>query len=59
MMNLEENELLKTALDIAREKTVADGCVGCAFTSTYEWELPCRKCKRNCKDYYRRQQEDE
>ena len=23
-MNLEDNELLKTALDIAREKTVAD-----------------------------------
>lgn len=31
----------------------ADGCIGCAFESYEEWEMPCRKCKRNCKDYWR------
>lgn len=31
----------------------ADGCSGCAFESTKEWEMPCAKCKRNCKDYWR------
>lgn len=32
---------------------LADGCSGCAFESAEEWEMPCRKCKRNCKDYWR------
>ena len=31
----------------------ADGCLGCAFESCEEWEMPCKKCKRNCKDYWR------
>lgn len=35
---------------------LADGCQGCAYESTAEWELPCRKCKRNAKDYYRKEQ---
>ena len=30
-----------------------DGCDGCAFITTEEWEMPCAKCKRNCKDYWR------
>lgn len=30
------------------------GCDGCAFEDVEEWEMPCAKCKRNCKDYYRR-----
>lgn len=34
-------------------KLNADGCKGCAFEDTYEWELPCTKCQRNCKDYWR------
>ena len=33
---------------------LADGCQGCAFKSVEEWEMPCRKCKRNCKDYWRK-----
>lgn len=33
---------------------LADGCAGCAYESVVEWELPCRKCKRNRKDYWRR-----
>lgn len=31
----------------------ADGCSGCAFEDVEEWEMPCTKCSRNCKDYYR------
>lgn len=34
-------------------KENADGCRGCAFENVNEWELPCTKCKRNCKDYWR------
>ena len=31
-----------------------DGFEGCAFVDIDEWEMPCKKCKRNNKDYYRR-----
>lgn len=31
----------------------AEGCTGCTFASCEEWEMPCRKCKRNNKDYWR------
>lgn len=29
------------------------GCDGCTFEDVEEWEMPCLKCKRNCKDYYK------
>ena len=32
---------------------LADGCCGCAFEDVAEWEMPCQKCKRNCKDFWR------
>ena len=32
---------------------LADGCWKCAFGGVDEWELPCRECKRNTKDYWR------
>ena len=32
----------------------ADGCHGCAFEPMEEWEMPCSRCKRNCKDYWRK-----
>ena len=35
------------------DKQEADGCFACAFEKTEEWELPCRECKRNHKDYWR------
>ncbi len=35
----------------------SDACTGCAFYEAEEWELPCSKCKRNCKDYWRRSKE--
>jgi hypothetical protein len=39
------------------DRKEADGCQGCAFIDTEEWELPCAKCKRSCKDYWRRPEE--
>ena len=36
---------------------LADGCSGCAFGDREEWEMPCLKCKRNCKDYWRAKNE--
>ena len=44
---------LKGKLDAELMKLNADGCVGCAFEHVEEWEMPCAKCKRNCKDYWR------
>ena len=35
------------------DRQEADGCFACAFEKTEEWELPCRECKRNHKDYWR------
>lgn len=45
--------------DIAIEQLKADGCTGCAFVGNEEWEDPCRMCKRNCKDYWRRGEQNE
>ena len=36
-----------------RSKELADGCQGCAFYKVEEWEMPCKKCKRSKKDYWR------
>ena len=46
-------EEYRRILDIAIEQCKADGCKGCAFINTEEWEEPCRRCARNCKDYWR------
>lgn len=32
---------------------LADGCSGCAYVDVEEWNMPCCKCKRNSKDYWR------
>lgn len=29
------------------------GCAGCAFENVEEWEMPCAKCRRAQKDYWR------
>ena len=50
---LENMELIVQALEKQIKKEKADGCAGCAFEDVEEWEMPCRKCKRNCKDYWR------
>lgn len=36
----------------------ADGCESCAFMDKEEWEMPCCKCKRNCKDYWRAKEQN-
>ena len=46
-------------LDIALEQCKADGCEGCAFADTEEWEEPCKRCKRNFRDYWRRGKKNE
>lgn len=34
------------------DRQEADGCEGCKYIDTPEWEMPCAKCKRACKDYW-------
>lgn len=55
---------IRTASDVAPwaieelrkiiEAYLASGCSGCAFETAEEWEMPCAKCQRNSKDYWRR-----
>ena len=50
------SSLLLKAIDMAikeLERQEADGCEGCTYTAKKEWEMPCAKCKRGCKDYWR------
>lgn len=35
------------------ERQLADGCEGCTYKAKEEWEMPCVRCKRGCKDYWR------
>jgi len=53
MTNGEIYDVIKYVYDELKIKDSADGCVGCAFNDTEEWEMPCAKCKRNMKDYWR------
>lgn len=41
------------------EQIEAGGCGDCAFWDREEWEEPCRRCKRNCKDYWRKAESEE
>ena len=41
-------------LNLALEQEKADACNGCAFVDTEEWEEPCKRCKRNYRDYWRK-----
>ena len=47
------NDLIRI-LNLALEQSRADACNGCAFSDTEEWEEPCKRCKRNYTDYWRR-----
>lgn len=38
------------------EQSKADGCNGCKYISKDEYEEPCLRCKRNCKDYWRKEE---
>ena len=59
MTNPDFNALMKTALDIARSQIKAEGCLGCVFYDKEEWDMPCRCCKRNCRDYWRAKPQEE
>lgn len=50
---VEAFETADAIMEKAQLKQEADGCQGCAFTDVEEWEMPCRKCQRSCKDYWR------
>ena len=41
-------------LNLVIEQEKADGCDGCAYANTEEWEEPCKRCKRNYRDYWRK-----
>lgn len=35
------------------EVYLVDGCSGCIYEEMAEWNMPCQKCRRNTKDYYK------
>ena len=41
-------------LNLTLEQEKADACNDCAFSDTEEWEEPCKRCKRNYRDYWRK-----
>ena len=52
-MKMTKEELIRI-LNIALEQEKADGCNGCKYSDTEEWEEPCKRCKRNYIDYWKR-----
>ena len=45
--------IFERLLTLTESKT--DRCCGdCAYWEREEWEEPCKRCKRNCKDYWRK-----
>ena len=53
-----DNTSIMQILQAIIEADKADGCQGCAFVDVKEWEEPCVRCKRNCKDYWRAGEQD-
>ena len=53
VMKMTRDEIIRI-LDLALEQEKAEACNGCAFADTEEWEEPCKRCKRNYRDYWRR-----
>ena len=45
--------VMQGRVDARVMKENADGCCGCAFEQTESWQMPCDRCKRNSKDYWR------
>ena len=31
----------------------ADACMGCVYLGQEDWKMPCAKCSRACKDYWK------
>lgn len=46
-------ETITQAIRIIHEQNGADGCRHCAYAGFDEWQMPCSKCKRNAKDYWK------
>ena len=53
-MTVEAFEKADAIMAEVQKREEADGCQGCVFNEVEEWEMPCRKCKRACKDYWRK-----
>ena len=53
-INIDLQEMLQTLAD----KLKADGCTGCKYQSEPEWKMPCRECKRGCKDRWEAEKYD-
>ena len=45
--------VIQGRVDARVMKENADGCCGCAFEYVESWQMPCEKCKRNSRDYWR------
>lgn len=43
--------------DAYRLRESAVGCSGCEYGDVEAWELPCRECSRNSKDYWKAETE--
>lgn len=52
-----KGENIMQILEAIIERDKADACIGCAFLDYEEWEMPCAKCRRGCKDYWRAKDE--
>jgi len=53
----ELNEALDLVTDIL-DKDEDDGCVGCKYFRDYSFTTPCHKCKRNCRDFWEKNNEE-
>lgn len=58
VMKMTKEDIIRI-LDLAVEQSRADACNVCAFADTEEWEEPCKRCKRNYRDYWRRGKQNE
>lgn len=47
-------EMIKSYGCVVCEESTEHGCNGCAYDGTEDWKDPCRICRRNQKDYYRK-----
>ena len=52
----ENNELQDEIRRLPSATRQTDSCENCVFIKTEEWEMPCAKCRRMCRDYWRRGQ---
>ena len=44
--------VIQGRVDARVMKENADGCDCCAYEDVEIWEMPCKRCKRNSKDYW-------